>query len=39
MRFAVWRCFFGWDWSSTKIWSMTPSHGPSFGRATGFLRS
>src|SRR5579862_4556429 len=39
IRFAVCRCFFGCDLSSSRIWSMIPTHGPSFGRFTGFFRS
>src|ERR1700685_2639939 len=38
MRLAVWRCFLCWVLSSTRIWSMMPSQGPSLGRATGFFR-
>ena len=37
IRLAVCRCFFGCDWSSTRIWSMIPSHGPSFGRSHRLL--
>ena len=29
------RCFLGRLSSSSRIWSITPSHGPSFGRFTG----
>jgi len=39
IRFVVCRCFLGCCGSSARIWSMNPSHGPSFGFATGFFRS
>jgi hypothetical protein len=38
IRFAVCRCFAGLCLSSFRMASMTPSHGPSFGRLTGCCR-
>ena len=38
MRLAVWRCFFGRLRSSSRIRSITPRYGSSFGRRGGDLR-
>jgi len=38
IRFAVCRCLAGWLLSSSRMASITPSHGPNLGRFAGSLR-